>query len=257
MSGFHQRNTWITSSGNTHSARLRLFCFPYAGGGSLIFRDWQKYFSDKIEICAVNLPGRGARITEPAISDMPTLVKLVKDGLMPYFDRPFAFMGHSMGAALSFELTRLLRHLGLPLPVKLIVSASSAPHVPSLEPKCYDLPEPELIEELRRLNGTPPEVLNNKELLSILLPLIRADFSVCQTYEYKEEPPLDIPITVLRGSLDHDIPEESAMAWQEQTTSDFNCITLEGDHFFCHSAKDKMIEIISRELFVYTGNAGF
>ena len=257
MTGTNPKNLWISTAVKSATAKLRLFCLPYAGGSSLIYRGWQNQFSDDIEVCAVNLPGRGSRITEPALTDMTTLAKSVKDGLLPFFDRPFALLGHSMGGTLSFELTRLLRRLGLPLPVKLFISACGAPQMPSLERRSYDLPEPELIEELRRLNGTPSEILANRELLNILLPVIRADFSVCQTYIYTKEPPLDIPITVLRGLSDEDIPEESATAWNEQTTGEFKCFNFPGDHFFCHTEKIRITEIITRELFSYTGCAGY
>lgn len=251
------KNPWVSTINKTATSKIRLFCLPYAGGSSLIYRDWQNGFSDAIEVCPVNLPGRGSRIIEPLHANMTSLAKAVKDGLLPFLDQPFAFAGHSMGGTLSFEVTKLLRSLGLPLPVKLFISGCGAPHFPLLEERTFDLPEDELIEELRRLNGTPAEILDNRELLRILLPVIRADFSVCQTYEYVEEPPLDVPITVMRGAEDHDIPEEAAVAWREQTEDEFLCITLPGDHFFCHAEKDRIIDIIAGELFFYTGYVGF
>jgi medium-chain acyl-[acyl-carrier-protein] hydrolase len=257
MSLKKQKNLWVSPSVKTAFAKIRLFCLPYAGGSALIYRGWQNHFPDEIEICPVNLPGRGSRLGEAPYTDMMSLARALKDGLSPYFDLPFAFVGHSMGGTLSFELTRLLRRLGRPLPVKLFVGACGAPQKPSLEPPAYNLPDAELIEELRRLNGTPPEILSNRELLNILLPVVRADFSVCQTYRYVKESPLDIPITVMRGAEDKDIPEESAIAWQEQTAHDFLCYTLPGDHFFCHTERDQIIEIITRELLFYTGRAGF
>lgn len=251
------KNPWISPVAGSENAKIRLFCLPYAGGSSQIYRGWQSRFPDEIEVCAVNLPGRGSRLAETPFTDMPSVARAVKDGLLPFFDRPFAFLGHSMGGILSFEITRLLRRLGLPLPVKLFISACGAPHVPSPERRASAQPEPELIEELRRLNGTPPEILDNHKLLNILLPVIKADFSVCRTYVYTAEPPLDIPIIVLRGADDNDVSEESAVAWKEQTTNDFLYSTLPGDHFFCHTETDKIIEIIARELFYYTGYGAY
>jgi medium-chain acyl-[acyl-carrier-protein] hydrolase len=251
MNNHLTNNRWITRSKNSESAKLRLFCLPYAGGSSIIYHGWQNGFSDYIEICALNLPGRGTRITELPYTNLLELTKAIKDGLLPFLDLPFALMGHSMGGTISFELARLLRNLGLPMPVKVFVSACSAPQISIYEKKTYDLPETELIEELRRLNGTPKDILENKELLKILLPVIRGDFTVCQTYTYHPQSPLDIPIVAFRGKNDIDILEHTVQAWQTQTTKTFKYHTLSGDHFFCHSEKDELIQKINNELVAY------
>jgi medium-chain acyl-[acyl-carrier-protein] hydrolase len=175
-------------------------------------------------------------------------VEEVAAGLLPFMDKPFAFFGHSMGAMIAFELARRLRRTGGSLPVHLFLSGSGSPHHPTLERHIYDLPEPELLEELRRLNGTPKGALDNPELMQLLLPVIRADFAVCQTYVAAEEPPLECPLTVFGGLQDTDVTRESLTAWRQQTTGSFSLWMLQGDHFFLHASQAKLHEILYEAL---------
>jgi medium-chain acyl-[acyl-carrier-protein] hydrolase len=140
---------------------LRLFCFPYAGGGSSIFRTWAASLPSYVEVYAANLPGRGARIAEPPFTHISTMVESIADDLRPHLGKPFAFFGHSMGAIIGFELARLLRREDSPGPLHLFVSGHPAPQLPVDFRRTYDLPEQELIEELRRLNGTPRRCSRN------------------------------------------------------------------------------------------------
>ena len=135
---------------------------------------------------------------------------------------PYAFFGHSMGSLISFELVRYLRREGHdPGPVRLFVSGHRAPQLPDPDPPTHHLAEPEFIEELRRLKGTPEEVLQNAELLRLMLPLLRADFALCETYIYRPEKPLTCPITAFGGLQDDEVPRETLAAWHEQTYNSF------------------------------------
>jgi medium-chain acyl-[acyl-carrier-protein] hydrolase len=230
-------------------ATLRLFCFPYAGGSALIYREWGAHLPEQVEVCPVQLPGRGHRLREPPLPRMQPLAEETARALQPLFDKPFAFFGHSMGAVLAFEIARLLRARSGPSPSHLFVSGRQAPQVPETAAPTYDLPEPEFIEELRRLNGTPPEVLAEPELMQVMLPLLRADFEAVQTYTYREEPPLDCPLSVYGGGQDEEVSREELEGWCEQTNAACTLRLFPGDHFFLNTARDTVLRTLTRELY--------
>lgn len=228
---------------------LRLFCFPYGGGAARAYRPWTMSLPPEIDVCAIQLPGRGNRLREPPLTNMALAVELVGKEIISFLDRPYAFFGHSMGAILCFEVVRLLRRGGHQLPTHLFVSGHKAPQIPKTEPFTFNLPEPEFIEELQRLNGTPKEVLEHPDLMRMMLPLLRADFESIQTYTYEREPPLDCPITALGGLLDPDINRETLGPWSEQTTAAFNLRMFPGDHFFLHKEQSGVLRVIVKEVY--------
>lgn len=240
-------STWFTVPTNER-AKIRLFCFPYAGGSSLIFRTWASVLGPSVAVCPAHLPGRGRRLTEKAYTSARTIVAAAAEAISPHLDLPFAFFGHSMGALISFELARHLRRRNLPLPKHLFLSGRGAAQLGVRERITYNLPANEFAEELRRLNGTPREVLEHQELMELMIPLLRADFEVCQTYVYTQEPALDCPITAFGGLYDHDVTREMVGAWREQTARSFRLLMIPGDHFFVNSAQDRILDILSQEL---------
>jgi surfactin synthase thioesterase subunit len=211
---------------------FRLFCFPYAGGNASIYRNWHDWLAPGIEVVAVELPGRGMHISEPAIDRMDVLVDRVLTAMRPLLDRPFALFGHSVGALLAFELSHRLAATGGPEPQHLIVSGMGAPHIPYSGTPIHDLPDGEFIAALRALNGTPPEVLANDALLDCFLDLLRADFRLGETYRCDRIVRLRHPITAFGGVHDECFPREDVEAWQHHT--DARCVVrwLPGDHFF-------------------------
>lgn len=243
-----QTTPWLVRYKASPRARLRLFCFPYAGGSAYVFRQWPQSLPDFIDVCAVQPPGRGGRLREQPFTRLDALVAAAASALIPFMDMPFAFFGHSMGAMIGFELARRLRSLGAAGPKHLFVAAGRAPRLACERVITYDLPEPQFVEELRRLGGTPAEVLENEELLHLMLPLLRADFAVTQTYSYAEGPPLDCPLTAFGGLQDEEVKRESVAPWGEYTTASFSLHMLPGGHFFLHSSQDALLEIVAREL---------
>jgi medium-chain acyl-[acyl-carrier-protein] hydrolase len=213
-----------------------------------MFRTWADVFPAAIEVCAAQLPGRENRLGEPHFTRLQTLVEAVADALAPMLDTPFAFFGHSMGAMIGFELTRSLRRQHRLEPVHLFISGRRAPQIPHTERPTYNLPEAELLDELRRLSGTPTAVLENPELLQLVLPLLRTDFEVCQTYTYVPEAALGCPITVFGGLQDAEVPRESLAAWREQTSASFTLRMFPGDHFFLHTMQHDITRTISGQL---------
>ncbi len=227
-------------------ARMRLFIFPYAGGAASAFRTWPDHLPADLEVCPVQLPGREKRIREPLFSNLSCLVKSLVPVLRPYMVVPFAFFGHSLGALIGFEMARELRRQGLDGPEHLFVSGRCAPQIPDPEPPLHELPDGRFIEGLRRYNGTPDAVLQHKELMGLLLPILRADFAMSETYTYTSEPPLDCPIIAFGGLEEKLLQPDHLAAWENQSTRTFHLHMFPGDHFFIHDYRDDLLQTISR-----------
>ncbi len=241
-------NPWIYITKPNLQARLRLFCFHYAGGGVSVFRSWQSKLPAEIELCLVQLPGRESRIMDPLFTRLPPLIYALTTSIRPYLNKPFAFFGHSMGALVSFELTRQLRTQQLQLPLHLFASAHRAPQFANPDPPIHNLAEKEFIKEITKLNGTPQRVLENEELMQMMLPIIRADFAVCETYLYRQEPPLACAISAFGGLADPNVSQDQLEAWQIQTSKAFKLTMFEGDHFYLHDQRDGLLRLILEDL---------
>ncbi len=229
-------------------ARLRLFCFPYAGTGTSIFRTWSEGLPDDVDVCPVEFPGRGTRIMEAPFARLAPLVQALAQGLAPLLDKPFAFFGHSLGALVAFELARQLRRqLGIG-PMHLFVSAARAPQTPARDRPMHALPEAELLDKLGRLNGVPEKVLEDKDVMRIMLPILRADLAVYETYLYSAEPPLACPISGFGGLQDHRVDRPDLEAWREQTSASFSLKMFPGDHFYLNAARPLLLQALGQEL---------
>jgi medium-chain acyl-[acyl-carrier-protein] hydrolase len=248
MTGATSGAHWFARPKPRPGARVRLFCFPYAGGNSSLYRHWPDGLPDFVEVLTAQLPGRISRLREPAFFDLLRMIESIVGDFEGYLDKPFAFFGHSMGALISFELARRLRRECGREPLHLFPSGCTAPQLPRRPPDIHDLPEPEFLEELRQLNGTPREVLEHPELMGLVLPLLRADFSVAETYKYYDAPPLACPITAFGGLQDPETTREELEGWRAQTSSDFSLHRLPGDHFFLTSAQPYILRVIAQEL---------
>jgi len=229
------------------AARLRLFCLPYAGGGAAAYRGWPEELPLDVDAWPVQLPGRESRFLEPAYTSMDRLIPDLATAIRPRLDRPYALFGHSMGADVAFELARRLTSDGRP-PTALIVSGDAAPHRPARERPIHGLTDDELRTELRRMNGTPAEVLDHDELIQAVLPTIRADCAVCEAYTPVAGPPLDCPMLALGGRDDPRVSVADLEAWQTYTRGPFEARVLPGDHFFVQSQRPAVIAAVARFL---------
>lgn len=239
---------WLYYFEPNPKASVRLFCFPYAGGTALVYRTWAQRLPPSVEVVAIQLPGRASRMQEPLISKLTDVVEPIASALAPFLDKPFAFFGHSMGALVSFEVARFFRRQGRELPRHMFVSGRQAPQLNSERRSLYNLPTDELLAELQQLEGTPREVLEHPELMDLMLPTLRADFSICDTYEYKEEAPLACPITAFGGLQDSDISRRKLEAWREQTSAAFTVRMFPGNHFFIHSHETLLLNLLAAQL---------
>jgi medium-chain acyl-[acyl-carrier-protein] hydrolase len=242
-------NKWLESVSRNPKAELRLFCFPYAGGSASIFASWSRALPNFVHVVPVQLPGRGNRIAEAPWRKIDQLADAIAQDLLPIFkEKPFAFFGHSMGATLSFEVTRRLAGRREVMPESLLISGRRAPHIPDDEAPTYDLPEEEFIHELKRLKGTPKEVIECAELMELITPVLRADFEAIQTYQYSPAPPLECPFVVMGGMEDIEVPREFLEGWRMHTSTPCPVTMFPGDHFFLHSQKDMVLKFIAQTL---------
>jgi medium-chain acyl-[acyl-carrier-protein] hydrolase len=180
---------------------------------------------------------------------MGPLVEALAEGLHPYVDVPFALFGHSLGAWVGFDLARVLRRRYQVSPVRLFVSARRAPHLPNPLVPMHHLPEAQFVQELdRRYNAIPDVIRNDRELLDLYLPIIRADLAVLETYVWADDDPLDCPISVFGGLQDTGVPREALDAWRMHTARYFELVMFEGDHFFHQSARASVVQVIGDTL---------
>ncbi len=240
---------WLYRPRPVARPRLRLFCFPYAGGNATLFRGWPIWLPSDIEVCAVALPGRGARIDEPPRRDLLSLSRDIAGVITQCSPVPFAFFGHSFGALLAFEVTRVLRERGAPAPAHLFVSARQAPdHAAGDLAPAQPVHDADFLARLIRLGGTPPEVLHDEQLMALLLPSLKADFIALDQWRYRAEKPLRVPISAIAGSEDRAVDAEAVRRWCAHTVSDFVFHLLHGDHFFIHSSEQKLVGLLVRTL---------
>lgn len=241
------RNPWLVWPKVNAAARFQLVCIPYAGGSAYIFNDWPKFLSNLVQVCAVQLPGRGRRIQEPAFTKLSAIVPPLTEALVPHLGSHFALFGHSMGALIGFELIRDLRRRYRRNAAHLFVSGCYAPHIPDPNP-LYSLPEQEFIDRLKQLQGVPPVGLDNPELVQLMLPTLRSDCLVTESYVYADDIPLQCPITVFGGTEDTIAKEEDLAQWERHTTSQFLQHIFPGKHFFFEAAQASILQIVSREI---------
>jgi medium-chain acyl-[acyl-carrier-protein] hydrolase len=214
-----------------------------------VFRTWADELPRDIEVCAVQLPGRETRLREPPFARLEPMVQQLADVLAPHLTRPFAFFGYSMGALVSFELTRQLRRRRATGPVHLFVAARAAPQLPWEESALHQLSDADLVTRIcDRYDGIPQAVRQEAELMKLLLPLLRADLAVLETYAYTPDEPLDCPVSAYGGLADRVVTRDRLEAWRAQTSAMFSLRILPGSHFFLNTARAQLLQAVSQSL---------
>ena len=245
--GVAEFGPWITHYQPRPFAKVRLFCFAHSGGTAMAYRAWAEQLPPSIEVCPVQLPGREKRFIEPVIKDWRQLIET----LVPLFrhaaDKPFALFGHSLGSLVAFEVARELRRTGLPAPVHLFPSACKAPKLRK-QTTLHELPDAQFAEEVFGIGGTPEGVMENKDLLELLMPMLRADFTLAGTYKHEPEAPFDFPITAFGGDTDPRASKEELEAWAEETAKAFDCEIFPGGHFYLRDVERELLSSICYKL---------
>jgi medium-chain acyl-[acyl-carrier-protein] hydrolase len=226
------------------SALIRLVCFPYAGGSSSTYLSWQRYFHTNIEIAVVQLPGRGIRSLEKPYESMAELVKHVFLAMEKLPFRPSIFFGHSMGACVAYEVTLMLHRFGYPLPFQFVASGSIAPCVSRTKLQTYSLPDDEFVAKISELNGSSKEVLQNCEMMQYILPALRADFKIIETYRNRSRFAIPTRVCVIAGEDDEiALPEIEAWFTLFDERNDLKWVS--GGHFFIDTNRDAVLKVLS------------
>jgi medium-chain acyl-[acyl-carrier-protein] hydrolase len=218
-------------------AKLRLFCFPFAGGDASAYYKWADRVPETVELLSLQLPGRGSLYKTPLIDNMDRLMERLLPQTVPLLDRPYIFFGHSLGARIAFELSCRLRQRGEPLPQHFVASGSLPPQLSRLPPMAYELPTPQFKEELRILGGTPDEVLDNPQMLDVFLPMLRSDFQLFETYRPKDRIPLPVDLSIWGGIHDPRVSLEHLLVWGELFTGRVEEHFYPGGHIFIEPAQ--------------------
>ena len=241
-------SSWIVRFEERPRAAVRLLCLPHAGGGVAAFRTWSRALPEWIEVRAVQLPGRDARIREPLARDLGTLVEELAGALAPATEEPFALYGHSMGALLAFELTRRLERAAGPAPVHLFVAGYGAPHRHPSRSRLHLLSHDEVVDDLRRAGVTPEPVMRDRGLMELLVPVIQADIAMCVGHGRTEADTVATPISAFAGAADTVVAPAGLARWGELTTGTFRLRVLDGDHFFPAGARDALLDAVQADL---------
>lgn len=240
---------WFSEfSFNSAPDAVSLFAFPYAGGGTAVFRSFAPLLGCNVRLRPVHIPGREMRIKYPPFSDLSALSTFLIEKLHYYFVPPFAFYGHSMGAGIAFEITRELRRQGRPLPCHLFCSARRAPQLVDRFPPLHSLDDREFLTALRRYEGTPSALFDNRELQEIFLPILRSDFALGETYSYQEQELLSLPITTFAGQYDAVVPPEDVAAWRDLTSVEGRHYVYQEGHFFSEGCLKEIAHVVSSSL---------
>lgn len=230
-------------------ATLDLFCLTYAGGSSAIYREWAQLFPSWISVRPVEYPGRGTRMGEQLEGDPARLVEDLVAQLQPQLKRPFAIFGHSLGAAIGYRMTLSLQQQTGPL--AFFPSGRHSPDSDEPVPQRAHLDDENLLAEVRALNGSPSEILENRELMSLLLPIIRNDFRLSETIRAERDiRRLNCPVHAFGGLHDWEVPSEAISQWRTVAAGPFSATMLDGDHFYVHHTQhvEAIAECISEVL---------
>jgi pyochelin biosynthetic protein PchC len=230
------RGGWLRIPAPRPVPALRLVCFPHAGGTAGFFRRWARWLPASVELVCVQYPGREDRIAEPCMHRMDQLVTEVTAALAPLSDVPFALFGHSLGAAVGYEVAqRLEPHGPAGSPRLLVVSGRPAPHRQRVETVHLGGDEA-LLADLRRLGATSEELLGDPEIRDLVLPSLRADYEVSESYRPTAPlPTLTTRVAAYLADGDPEVTEAEAAAWAEVTSGPFTLERFPGDHFYLRS----------------------
>ncbi|MFK5951758.1 MAG: alpha/beta fold hydrolase [Desulfobacterium sp.] len=240
---------WFRKFIHRKDSKLRLFCFPYAGGNANVFSSWAKYLPDHVDLFALESPGRGPRFSEKPIACLKTKVQILRQEIKAFCDLPYIFVGHSLGALLSFELARELQNRGDGNLKHIVLSAKRAPHLPNIKEAIHQLPQKEFVKQLEKFNFTPHEVIQNHELMEVVSPMLRADFSLNETHDFENTMNLRSDATIFWGNQDKIVPFEDTLAWKNLIDGHVDLVTFNDGHFFISNQEEKFLDEINKIIY--------
>jgi len=223
-----------------------LFCLPYAGGSARIYAKWRKFLNSSVELFPIELAGRGKRFNEPFYSTMDEAIHDIYSQIKDKLNHPFAIYGHSMGSLLAYELSYKIQQTNGLSPLHIFFSGGKPPHCRTVKKEIHKLTDSDFKNEIKRMGGTPNELLAEKELFEIFMPILRADFRLIETYRYikKSDSKLNSKVTVLNGKED-EISDNELLGWQQYTKQSCNIVNFEGGHFFINDHAESIVDLIN------------
>jgi surfactin synthase thioesterase subunit len=224
---------------------LRIFMFPYAGSGPFTFAHWPKYIDNQIELLCLNLPARGTRLAEAPYTQMHQIIENSRDEIDALLDKPFIFIGYSLGAKIAYELMSDLYKRNQPLPVHWIAIASQPPHMPRRSAPIHQLDDKDFICALKKYAGTPEEILSNHEWMELLLPSLKGDFSILENTQPAPKTTWPIPISILGGQYDQQIDSSDLTKWSELFPNVNLYKLFPGNHFFIREFENELLSVIN------------
>lgn len=230
----------IKNCESINNEKITLFCLPYAGGGASAYNQWMTKMQDRVVVCPIQLPGREERIMEKPYTDM----KIMLEDLVPEIENTvkgkYALWGHSMGGKIAYEVEKHMERDGYQA-LCLFVSGTRVPSIPEPNP-IYRLPNVKFKKELERFEGTPREILENHELLDFFLPMLRADFTMNETYYDDTKTILHTPIIASGGNQDKEADDKAIREWEKYTDNEFEYKIYEGGHFYIRDNENEIIK---------------
>ena len=245
-------SNWFKIYQQSDCAKLRLFCFPYAGGSAQIFSKWSDYLPESVDLFAIQAPGRGRRFSENPIACLQSKMQILHQEILSYTDIPYMFIGHSNGALLAYELARELQKSGNCKLQHIIISAKRAPHLADIKPPIHDLSQSQFVAKLKEYDFTPDEVLANDELMELFSPMLRADFALSETHDFDDSFPLQSDASLFWGNKDKDVPLKDMLAWQKLIDGQMNLIEFDDGHFFISHSEEMFMREVNRLIKVLT-----
>lgn len=240
---------WFIAARREAPAALQLFAIPYAGRGASLYYPWRALLPAWVELHAVQLPGREARLQEPAFDRMEPLIDQLADALIAEIRGPYALFGHSMGALVSFELARRLRQRGAPLPTALALSGHQSPTLPRTQTPLHPLGDAEFVAAMQaRYDGIPKAVLERPELLQLLLPTLRRDIATLEHFRFVPDAPLPVPFLLYGGLADVQTAAGSLEAWAELSTRPPVLRRFPGGHFYVQETPAPVVAALVEDL---------
>ena len=244
MNSLHDR--WLVPITPPRLSGVRLVCFPYAGAGASIYRPWSKFCSPELECFAIQPPGRETRFADALLSNVTSYAKSAAQAInaLPA-DRPLVLFGHSLGAVAAYETAIYLSQTGRSVN-RLIVSGRQDPGTPSKREPIAHLSDADFVKQMATYNGTPAEVIANRDLLELLLPMIKNDFAMSENYAGYSSIKLTCPVTAIGSLEDSWLDSHSLERWKDVTSGDFDMKWFSGDHFYLNHQPADLVQFLHK-----------
>ena len=236
---------WIQYQKTSDDPSMRIFCFPYAGGSALFYARWFRYLDENAEVFPIQLPGRESRIDEPLLRVMSVVINKIVEEISPYMTENTAFLGHSMGSMIAYEVARTLSERNMPMPKHIFLSGAVPPDMIGECEKIHMLSDEQFCEKLKGYESITSELMKYPEFFKFFLPVIKADFELIETYRFDKKWKMPCPVTVFSGTEDPYVPENALAQWGRFCEQEPQIITYSGNHFFLKEHTAEICRVIT------------